>query len=123
MSRAPMSRGRREAWGRFAESLAAWSLRLRGYRILARRFKTPLGEIDLVARRGRLLAFVEVKARTDLEQALAALSPRQRQRTARAAEVFLMRHPDYAEHTLRFDLVAVRPWRMPRHLIDAWRLG
>ena len=116
-----MNRVAREAWGRCAEGLAAWSLRLRGYRIVARRFRTPLGEIDLVARRGRLLAFVEVKARTDLEQALLALSPRQRQRTARAAELFLLRHPAYAGHTLRFDLVAVRPWRLPRHLVDAWR--
>ena len=118
-----MSRAAREAWGRWAEGLAAWSLRLRGYRIIARRFRTPLGEIDLIAQRGRLLAFVEVKARTDLEQALLALSPRQRQRTARAAELFLLRRPDLAGHTLRFDLVAVRPWRMPRHLVDAWRLS
>jgi len=118
-----MSRIAREAWGRSAESLAAWSLRLRGYRIVARRFRTPVGEIDLIARRGRLLAFVEVKARGDLEEALLSLSPRQRQRTARAAEVFLMRHPGYALHTLRFDLVTVRPWRMPRHLVDAWRLS
>jgi putative endonuclease len=118
-----MSRAAREAWGRWAESLAAWSLRLRGYRIVARRFRTPQGEIDLVARRGRLLAFVEVKARGELDQALLALSPRQRQRHARAAELFLARHPDLAGHTLRFDLVAVRPWRLPRHLVDAWRLG
>jgi putative endonuclease len=118
-----MNRGAREAWGRWAESLAAWSLRLRGYRIVARRFRTPLGEIDLIAQRGRLLAFVEVKARTDLEQALVALSSRQRQRTARAAELFLLRRPDLAGHTLRFDLVAVRPWRMPRHLVDAWRVS
>lgn len=117
-----MSRASREAWGRFAEALAAWSLRLRGYRIVARRYRTPLGEIDLIVQRGRLLAFVEVKARGTLEQGLAALSLRQQQRTARAAEVFLMHHPNYAEHTLRFDLVAVRRWRWPRHLADAWRL-
>jgi len=115
------NRGAREAWGRWAESLAAWSLRLRGYRILARRFRTPLGEIDLVARRGGLLAFVEVKARADMEQALAALGQRQRERTVRAAELFLLRRPDLAGLTLRFDLIAVRPWRLPRHLCDAWR--
>jgi putative endonuclease len=118
-----MSRGRREAWGRWAESLAAWSLRLRGYRIVARRFRTPLGEIDLVARRGGLLAFVEVKARTDLDDAFAALGSRQRERTARAAELFLQRHPRYLGHALRFDVIAVRPWRLPRHLVDAWRLS
>jgi putative endonuclease len=118
-----MSRAAREAWGRWAESLAAWSLRLRGYRIVARRFRTPLGEIDLVVRRGRLVAVVEVKARGELDQALLALTPRQRQRSARAAELFLARYPDLAGHTLRFDLVAIRPWRLPRHLADAWRLG
>jgi putative endonuclease len=117
-----MTRGEREAWGRWAEAAAAWSLRLRGYRIVARRFRTPQGEIDLVACRGRHLAFVEVKARTGLDQALEALGPRQRARTARAAELFLARHPAYLDHTLRFDLVAVRPWRLPRHLVDAWRL-
>jgi putative endonuclease len=118
-----IGRKEREAWGRAAEHLAAWSLRMRGYRILARRFKTPVGEIDLIARRGRLIAFVEVKARADLEEALASLGPRQRERTARAAELFLLRHPDHAGCTLRFDLIAVRPWRAPHHLVDAWRLN
>jgi putative endonuclease len=115
-------RKEREAWGRIAEDLAAWSLRLRGYRVLARRFKTPVGEIDLIARRGSLIAFVEVKARGNLDEALAALGPRQRERTARAAEFFLLRHPDHARCVLRFDLIAVRPWRVPHHLVDAWRL-
>ena len=118
-----MSRGRDQAWGRWAETLAAWSFRLRGYRVVARRYRTPLGEIDLVVRRGRLLAFVEVKARPDLDQALGALGSRQRERTRRAAELFLLRHPGHADCTFRFDLVAVRPWRLPRHLVDAWRLG
>lgn len=117
-----MSRTGREAWGRWAETIAAWSLRLRGYRVVARRYRTPLGEIDLIARRGRLLAFVEVKARADLDQALEALGPRQRERTARAAELFLLHHPRHAACTLRFDLIAVRPWHAPRHLVDAWRL-
>ena len=118
-----MSRAPHLVRGRWAETLAAWSLQLRGYRVLARRYRTPVGEIDLVVRRGRLLAFVEVKARPDLEQALGALGPRQRERTQRAAELFLLRHPAHADCVLRFDLVAVRPWRLPRHLADAWRLG
>jgi putative endonuclease len=118
-----MSRRRREAWGRLAETLAAWSLRLRGFRILARRFRTPLGEIDLIARRHRLLTFVEVKARPDSEQAAYALSRRQRERAARAAEMFLLRHPEHAGCTMRFDLITVRPWRLPRHLPDAWQLN
>ena len=117
-----MSRVGDQAWGRWAETLAAWSLRLRGYRVVARRYRTPLGEIDLIVRRGRLLAFVEVKARADLDLALGALGLRQRERTLRAAELFLLRHPGHADCILRFDLVAVRPWRLPLHLVDAWRL-
>jgi putative endonuclease len=116
-----MSGGRAQSWGRLAESLAAWSLRLRGYRVLARRYRTPLGEIDLIVRRGGLVAFVEVKARADLADALGALGSRQRARTERAAEMFLLRHPDHAGCSLRFDLIAVRPWRWPHHLADAWR--
>jgi putative endonuclease len=118
-----VNREARQHWGRWAESLAAWSLRLRGYRVIARRYRTPLGEIDLIVRRGRLLAFVEVKARPEWDQALAALGPRQQERTRRAAELFLLRHPRYADWALRFDLVAVRPWRLPRHLTDTLRLG
>lgn len=117
-----MNRARHEAWGRLAETAAAWSLRLRGYHVVARRFRTPLGEIDLIARRGGLLAFVEVKARADLDQALVALGPRQRERTARAAQLFLANHPAYQNYVLRFDVIAVRPWRLPHHLVDAWRL-
>ena len=118
-----MSRARREAWGRLAETLAAFSLRLRGYRVIARRFRTPLGEIDLIVRRGRLLAFVEVKARIDRGQALEALGSRQRERTERSAQLFLALHPRYRDPDLRFDVVAERPWRLPHHLADAWRPG
>lgn len=116
-----MNRRERDRSGRFAETWAAWSLRLRGYRVLARRFRTPVGEIDLIVRRGGCLAFVEVKARPSAEEALTALGPRQRARIARAAEVFLQRHPHLAGCTLRFDLVTVTPWRPPRLLADAWR--
>ena len=115
---------RRQAYGRGrrAEALAAWWLRLKGYRILARGFRVAAGEIDLIARRGRLLALVEVKARPSLEQAGAAILPRQRERIARAAEVFLQRHPELAGLDLRFDVVLLAPGRWPRHLVDAWRL-
>ena len=115
---------RRKAYGRGrrAETLAAWWLRLKGYRIVARGFRVAAGEIDLIARRGRLLALVEVKARPSLEQAGAAIRPRQRERIARAAEVFLQRHPGLAGLDLRFDVVLLAPGRWPRHLVDAWRL-
>jgi len=116
-----VSHARREAWGRLAEVLAALSLRLRGYQVIARRFRTPLGEIDLIVRRGRALAFVEVKARGDLDQALSAVGSHQRERTARSAQLFLAIHPAYRDHDPRFDVVAVRPWRLPHHLVDAWR--
>jgi putative endonuclease len=114
---------RAEIRGRRAEGLAALWLRLKGYRIVARRFGTPLGEIDIIARRGRLLALIEVKARTRLAEASQAISPRQRRRIARAAEFFLHRYPRYTQLELRFDAVLIAPGRLPRHLKDAWRLG
>ena len=89
--RATDKRRRRVRFGRFAEALCAWHLRLRGYRILAKRFRTPLGEIDIVARRGGLVAFIEVKARRDLARAGDSLSPNQRRRIARAALLYLQK--------------------------------
>lgn len=122
---APRKRRRRRAYifGRGAETLAAWWLRLRGYRILARGFRVPVGEIDLIARRGRVLAFVEVKARASLSGAIEALGPRQRRRIARAGAAFLQQRPELSNLDLRFDLVLVAPWRPPRHIADAWRIS
>ncbi len=102
-----------------AETLAVLLLSLKGYRILARRLKTPAGEIDMVVRRGRALAIVEVKARAS--GAEEALLPRQRQRLERAAAHFLGRNPALADLDLRFDVVLVMPRRLPRHMADAWR--
>jgi putative endonuclease len=116
-----MSRQRRERAGRLAEAAAAWHLRLRGYRVLARRFATHVGEIDLVARRGGILVFVEVKRRARIADAAVALLPLQQARIARAAEVFLQQRPEHAACAVRFDLVAVAPWRLPRHVTDVWR--
>jgi putative endonuclease len=118
-----VSRRRAEVFGHRAERAAAWLLRAKGWRILARRLKTPLGEIDIVARRGRTVAFVEVKARPDLAAGMLALQPRQRERLQRAATLFLAQQPRYArDHDLRFDLVVVRPWRWPVHIADAWQV-
>lgn len=108
-------------YGLAAEAVCAWWLRLHGYRIVARRYRTPVGEIDLIARRGRILAFVEVKARADLGE-LAAPRPRQRRRIARAAEAFLQRQPWLAPLDPRFDVISIAPWRLPRHLPGAWRI-
>jgi putative endonuclease len=111
--------------GHSAERRAAWRLRLAGFSIVAQRFKTRLGEIDIVARRGDLLVFVEVKARRDLDAAAFALQSRQFGRVSRAANLFLASHPRYAVCSVRFDavLVAGSFWRTlwPRHLPDVWR--
>lgn len=114
-------RQRAERRGRRAEWLAAMRLRLAGYRIIARNVRTPAGEIDLVARRGRLLAFVEVKARGAPEDAAAAIHVRQQARIRRAAAIFLARRPDLATLLYRFDAILVSGWRPPRHVVDAWR--
>lgn len=118
-----MPNRRQQAWrfGRFAETICALSLRLRGYRILAQRFKTPLGEIDIIARRGNILAFIEVKARQEFEQAAEAISHQQRERIIRTAEIFLQRHPQYASNQMRFDAMLIAPSRIPKHICDAWR--
>jgi putative endonuclease len=113
-------RQRRERWGRRAETIAAVWLLLKGYRILARRLRNSRGEIDIVARDGRTLVFVEVKARRSLDAADAALHPRARQRVAHAAEPLFARYGQGCDGT-RFDAVVVRPWRRPIHLVDAWR--
>jgi len=115
-------RRRSEGYGRFAEALCRGLLRVKGYRILATRLKTPLGEIDIVARRGDTLAVVEVKARRNWASASEAVGARQLGRLSRAAHVFLAANPQYAGLTLRFDVMLVTPFALPRHLQDAWRL-
>ena len=115
--------GRRRAQrrGLRGETLAVWYLRLKGYRILARRLRSAVGEIDVVAARGGTVAVIEVKARPDAAAAAEAVSPRQRARIARAARLFLAARPEFAWHAVRFDLVLVSPGRWPRHVRDAWR--
>jgi putative endonuclease len=114
--RDPADRRRAFRLGLGAETKAAWLLRLKGYRILARRLRTPVGEADLVAGRRGVVAFVEVKARDTLDAATEAVAQRQRRRIVAAAEAWLARNPRYVTATLRFDLVAVAPGRWPRHL-------
>ena len=107
--------------GRWAERLAACWLIAKGYRILDRNQRTPFGEIDLVARRGRLVALVEVKARVSRAAALEALRPIQQQRIARAGAWYVARRPALHGLDVRCDLVVVPAWRRPVHLVDAWR--
>jgi putative endonuclease len=114
-------RRRADRAGRLAETLCALSLRLRGYRILARRFRTPVGELDIVARRGSVLAFIEVKARASFALAAESIAPRQRYRVERAAGAYLSLFPHLARLDVRFDAMLVAPRRWPRHIVDAWR--
>ena len=109
---------RREAErrGRRAEAFAAWLLRLKGYRVLARRYRTPAGEIDLIVRRGRSVVFVEVKERPDEAAALEAVNHAPRRRIARAAALWVSRNPAAADLDQRFDVILARPGRLPRHL-------
>jgi putative endonuclease len=113
------------AKGRRAENIAALSLRFLGWQILARRFTSGrgsgAGEVDLVARKGSTLAFVEVKARPTREDALAALSEAQKARIARGAEAWMAKHPAKGQTFVRFDLIAVPDSGRPLHLADAWR--
>jgi putative endonuclease len=106
--------------GLSAEARAAAYLMAKGYRILAKRFRTRYGEIDLVARRRNLLVFVEVKARASLDDAAYAVTPRQQRRIIDAAQAWLMAHPEHAEFELRFDAVLIAPRRLPRHLLAAF---
>ena len=106
--------------GLSAESRAAMLLIAKGHRIAARRFKTPVGEIDIVARRRNLLAFVEVKARANLDDAAYAVTPRQQARIIAAAQVWLMAHPEHEAYDLRFDAMLIAPRRLPRHVLSAF---
>ena len=106
--------------GLSAETRAAAYLIGKGFRILARRWKSPVGEIDIVARRRSMLIFVEVKAREKLDDAAWSVTPRQQQRIAAAAEAWLAAHPDVAFEDIRFDAVLVAPGRLPRHVTAAF---
>jgi putative endonuclease len=115
-----MSRQRAERGGRKAEAIAAWWLRLKFWTILGRRVRTPVGEVDLVARRGRVLAFVEVKARGDQRSADLALDEYRLRRVAAAAEALAPRYARPGD-TLRIDAMFIVPGRLPRHMTNIWR--
>ncbi len=115
-----MNRRKAERGGRRAEALAALWLRLRGWTILAQRARTPVGEIDIVARRGRTLAFVEVKARASDAEAALALDEYRLRRVAAAAEALAHRYSRPGDE-LRVDAIFIVPRRLPRHLVNVWR--
>ena len=121
MTKTPSPRRQQaERLGRLAEAKAAMMLRLKGYRISAQRWKSPAGEIDLIARRGSVVAFVEVKARADADDALASVGPQQRRRIVRAARHWLASNPDAVECDCRFDIVLVTPYQWPQHIANAF---
>ena len=114
-----MSQSRQRAAHRFglgAETVAALWLRMKGYRVLARRFQANGAEIDLVIRRGTMIAFVEVKARPGADEALEAVTARKAKQVSRAARAWLSRHPPKPGTSVRFDAVAIAPGRLPRHV-------
>jgi putative endonuclease len=106
--------------GLSAESRAAMLLVAKAYRIVARRFRSPGGEIDIVARRRRDLVFVEVKARDDLDAAAEAVTERGKRRIVAAAEYWLASHPQDADCFIRFDVILVAPGKLPRHIVNAF---
>ena len=111
-----------ERRGQRAELLALWLLRLKGYRLLARRYRVAVGEVDLIVRRRRVVVAVEVKARGEWAAASESIQPRQQRRIARALTQFVGGRDDLAGLDLRFDVMLVVPRRLPRHVIDAWRV-
>ncbi len=115
-------RARAERSGRRAETLAAWAYRFRGFEIIDRRFKAAGGEIDLVARKGALLVFIEVKRRAAIDAALFAVTPRNRRRMEQAVRSWLARHPKFAGADIRYDIAAVAGWRV-KIAESAWRDG
>ena len=117
-----MTRDRKasEEAGRAAEMVALWYLRLKGWRLLAHRYTSHAGEVDLVMRRGDVTAFIEVKARKSLDSAVEAVTPRQAKRIAAAARSFLATDGRAALQACRFDIVAVSPYHWPRHIENAF---
>lgn len=106
--------------GRFAELIAAAYMLVHGYRILALRYKTKLGEVDLIARRGKVIAFVEVKSRKNVQLALDAITVESQRRIRNAGDLWMGHRKDAAELSARFDVIAVCPWKFPIHLVNAF---
>jgi putative endonuclease len=114
-----MNRQKAEARGRRAETIAAWYLRLQGWRIVGTRVRNPRGEVDLIARRGRVVAFIEVKARVSKANLATAIDAYRLRRVAAAAESLLPEYGKGAED-MRIDVILVAPWAWPRHLVNVW---
>lgn len=114
------SRQKANAYGHHAETIALWYLRCKGYRLLAQRYKSPVGEIDLIMRRGRTTVFVEVKARATIDDSLFAVTPYQSRRISGAASHYAARDSKVAEGFQRFDIVAIPSYLWPTHIKNAF---
>jgi putative endonuclease len=114
-----LNRQRAEQQGRTGEFIAAWWLRLHGWRIIGERIKTRVGEVDLIAKRGRTLAFVEVKMRATEAGLALAIDEHRLRRVAAAANMLAARYGSGAE-TIRIDVILIRPWRLPVHMKNVW---
>jgi putative endonuclease len=114
-----LNRKAAEIRGRRAETLAAWYLRLHGWRVVGQRVRNPRGEVDIVARRGKTLAFVEVKARVKEADLATAIDAYRLRRVAAAAESLIAVYGAGADN-IRIDVILVAPWAWPRHLVNVW---
>jgi putative endonuclease len=114
------TRRRNERRGRWAEGLAVAALRLKGYRLLARRFRSGAGEVDLIMRRGEVTAFIEVKVRDTADLAVEAVTDFQTRRIATAARIWMAKDPKAMLGICRFDIVAVSPYQWPKHIPNAF---
>ncbi|MEN9895604.1 MAG: hypothetical protein RIR97_1456 [Pseudomonadota bacterium] len=103
-----------------SEILAAFFLMAKGYRILALRYKTPLGEIDIVARKGDLVVFCEVKARKSVNEAVFAVSTTAQKRIRNASDLWLSKQAKAAVLSQRYDIIAITPWSLPTQIENAF---
>lgn len=115
-----MKRQKAERRGHRAETAALLLLRLKGYRLLARRFKSHFGEVDLIMRRGQTTAFIEVKARPSHDEAAISVSPIQAKRIGQAAKLWLAKDAKATQSFCRFDIVAVNAYLWPKHIENAF---
>ena len=122
MSRALRQKQRDQRWGRWSETVATWWLRAKGYHILDRRWRVKGGEIDIIARKRRLIIFVEVKARRTVDAARFAVTATKSQRVTHAAALWISRKaasdPALHGHSYRLDAVLIAPWQLPCHVPD-----
>ena len=107
--------------GQFAETIASWFLRMKGYKLLSRNYKTKVGEIDLIVIKGNSLCFVEVKKRGSKEAAAFAISQRQKERIIRASELYVKQNPGYQQCDIRFDAILIGATVIPYHITNAWQ--